>query len=191
MISIILDITSIILDIILTIVTGFMAYATYKMANSTKESVNEMKLTREESNSAEVIMCFEIEAPRMYITIENTGNTIANNVKIEPNPELKNSRDFTYNDLYDIPFLPPHHKIRTFFDMTNSYQNKKYPNGTFNISYQNIYNKTIKRTYNYDLNYLNSTGYLNSETDTVEMSLNKIRKELENINSNLNEISEK
>ena len=75
--------------------------------------------------------------------------------------------------------------------MTNSYQNKKYPNGTFNISYQNIYNKTIKRTYNYDLNYLNSTGYLNSETDTVEMSLNKIRKELENINSNLNEISEK
>lgn len=172
-------------------VTGFMAYATYKMANSTRESVNEMKLTREESNSAEILIYFEVEAPRMYITIENTGNTIAKNVKIQPEPELKNSRDSTYTDLYDIPFLPPHHKIKTFFDMTNSYENKKYPDGTFNIIYQNIYNKTIKRTYNYDLNYLNSTGYLNSETDTIEMLLNKMRKEIGDINSNLNKISKK
>lgn len=61
---------SILSNILLTIVTGIMAYATYKMANSTRESVNEMKLTREESNSAEVMMYFEVEALRMYLIIE-------------------------------------------------------------------------------------------------------------------------
>ena len=185
------NIISIFSNILLTIVTGIMAYATYKLANSTRESVNEMKITREESNSAEVTMYFEVEALRMYLIIENTGNTIANDVKIQSKPELKNSRDSTYTDLYDIPFLPPHHKIKTFFDMTNSYNNKKFPKGTFQISYKNIYNNTINRTYNYDLNYLNSTGYLNSETDTLEMSLNKMRKEIEKINSRLKDISKK
>lgn len=84
-------------------------------------------------------MYFEVEALRMYLIIENTGNTIANDVKIHSKPD---SRDSTYTDLYDIPFLPPHHKIKTF-DMTNSYNNKKFPKGTFQISYKNIYNNTI------------------------------------------------
>ena len=73
--------------------------------------------------------------------------------------------------------------------MTNNYKNKNFPQGSFRISYQNIYNKTMNRKYDYNLNYLNSTGYLNSETDTLEMSSNKIRKEIKKINSTLKEIS--
>lgn len=49
-------------------------------------------------------MYFRIEGPRMYIVIENSGNTIATNVKIKPNPELINSKDFNYERLNKIPF---------------------------------------------------------------------------------------
>lgn len=180
---------SLIVNIILTCITAAMAYATYKMANTTKKSVEEMKLTREEANSAEVIMYFRIEGPRMYIVIENSGNTIATNVKIEPNPELINSKDFNYERLNKIPFLAPNYKIKSFFDKINNYKNNEYPKGEFHISFQNIYGKTIKRTYYYDLKYLNGFGYLLSETDTVEISLNKINKEIIKMNSKLNEIN--
>ena len=74
---------SLIVDIFLTIVTAIMAYVTYKMAKSTKESVVEMKLTRVEANSAEVIAYIEVEAYRMYLVIENIGNTVAKDVKIK------------------------------------------------------------------------------------------------------------
>ena len=147
-----------------------------------------MKLTREEANSAEVIVYFDVNAPRMYLIIENTGNTIANNVKIQSDPELKNSIGITYNDFYDIPFLPPKHKIKTFFDMTHNYKNEDFPKFIFQISYQNIYNETLTRRYVHDLNYLKSIGYLNSEMNTIEMSLSKIQKEFKKTNSILKNI---
>lgn len=86
-----LDFTSIIIYIISTIVTGIMAFETYKMVCSTKESVEEMKKTRVESNSAEIIMYFTAEYGRIYLIIENVGKTVAKDVSIEFEPELKDS----------------------------------------------------------------------------------------------------
>ena len=188
-----LNILSIIIDIILTIVTGIMAYATFNMANSTKKSVNEMKLTREETNSAEVLMYFEIDAHRMYLVVENVGKTIAEDVKIKFEPELKNSKGEEYNELKEISYLPPNYKIKTFFDMTHRYYGKyqKYPNVKFFISYKNIYNKPITREYESDLHYLNDVGFLGSESETVEMSLYKIKEEFQQTNKKLDKIIKK
>lgn len=99
-----LNIISIIIDIILTIVTGFMAVATYKMAQSTNESVEEMKKTRVEANSAEVIMYFNVENNRMYLIVENIGNTVAKDISIEVEPELKDSHNKDYENLKEISF---------------------------------------------------------------------------------------
>lgn len=185
-----LNILSIIIDIILTIVTGVMAYATFNMANSTKKSVNEMKLTREETNSAEVLMYFEIDAHRMYLVIENVGKTIAKDLKIKYEPELKNSKGEKYNELKEISYLPPNYKIKTFFDMTHNYYGKyqEYPNVKFFISYKNIYNIQITREYESDLNYLNDVGFLGSESETVEMSLYKIKEEFQKTNKKLDKL---
>lgn len=188
-----LNILSIIIDVILTIVTGIMAYATFNMANSTKRSVDEMKLTREETNSAEVLMYFEIDAHRMYLVVENVGKTIAEDVKIKFEPELKNSDGEEYNELKEISYLPPNYKIKTFFDMTHRYYGKyhKYPKVKFFISYKNIYNKPITREYESDLHYLNNVGFLGSESETVEMSLYEIKEEFQQINKKLDEIIKK
>ena len=187
----ILEELSIIVDIALTIVTGFMAVVTYNMAKSTKESVVEMKLTREETNSAEVVTYFEVDGSRMYLIIENVGKTVAENVEIKFEPELKNSRDFTYPSLKQISYLPPNYKIKTFFDMTHSYytKNKEYPHITFFISYRNIYGEVINRTYESNLNYLQDIHFLNSESETLEMSLSKIKKEFEKTNNTLTKIN--
>ena len=186
-----LNIISVIIDIILTIVTGFMAVATYKMAHSTNESVEEMKKTRVEANSAEVIMYFKVENNRMYLIVENIGNTVAKDISIEVEPELKDSHNKNYEPLKKISFLPPNYQIKAFFDMGFDYLKKednpvKYK---FIITFTNIYNDKIRREYISDLSYIKSVSYLTSESDSVEMSLNKIKEELQNTNNYLKKLS--
>ena len=143
-----LNFASIIIDIILTIVTGFMAIATYKMVQSTNESVEEMKKTRVEANSAEVIMYFNVENNRMYLILENIGNTVAKDISIDVEPEYK-----------------------------------------FFITFSYIYNDNIRREHISDLSYIKSVSYLTSESDSVEMSLTKIKEELQNTNNYLKKLS--
>ena len=187
------EILSITADIILTIVTAIMAIETYKMAKSTSKSVEEMKLTRKETNSAEVIMYFEIDSSRMYLVIENVGSTIAKDVKIDYEPLLKNSRGQTFDYLKNISYLPPNYKIKTFFDMTRDYYNKykDYPQTKFDIEYINVYGDKVSRNYQTDQNYLKNHNFLFSESETVEMSLYKIRKDFDKISSYLKEINKK
>lgn len=185
-----LNFISIILDIILTIVTGFMAVATYTMAQSTNESVEEMKKTRVESNTAEVVMYFNVENDRMYLIIENIGNTIAKDISIKVEPELKDSHNKDYEHLNEISFLPPNYQIKTFFDRGFNYLKKednpvKYK---FIITFTNIYNDEIKREYISDLNYIKSLSYISSESNSVEMSLTKIKEELQDTNKYLKKL---
>lgn len=66
-----------------TISNFVMAIATFLMVYYSKKSIDEMKLTREKSNSAEVIVYFKVDTHRMYLIIENVGNTVAKNVNIK------------------------------------------------------------------------------------------------------------
>ena len=177
---------SILVNISLTIVTAFMAYETYKMAKSTKTSVEEMQITRKEANSAEVIAYLKVESHRIYLIIENIGNTIAKNVNLSYEPELINSHGQTFENLKQINFLPPNYQIKTFFDMMNQYYGKygEDPKLKVILSFENIYGEIVKREYKLDLDYLKSIRPLKSEMDSVEMSLHKIYTELEKYNRN-------
>lgn len=173
---------SLIIDIILTVVTAAMAIATYYMAMSTKESVEEMRLSRKEANSAEVVVYFKVEASRIYLIIENIGKTVAKDVKISSVPKLEKSNNgISFDSLNEISFLPPNYQIKTYFDESKSYKNNfgEFPNFTFSISFKNIYEEFIEREYVTNLNYLEDVIFLTSESDTVERSLYKIRKNLE------------
>jgi len=163
-----------------------MAIATVGMAYYSKKSIDEMKLTRVETNSAEVVSYFEVDAYRMYLVIENVGNTVAKNVKINMTPELKNSRGRGIDNLKEISYLPPNYKIKTFFDMTHSYRSKykEYPQNKFIITYENIYGELVEREYESNLDYLSDVHFLTSESETIEMSLYKIRKEITRLRKN-------
>lgn len=105
-----------------------------------------MKKTRVEANSAEVIMYFNVENNRMYLIVENIGNTVAKDISIEVEPKLKDSHNKDYEHLKEISFLPPNYQIKAFFDMGFNYLKKednpvKYK---FIITFTNIYNDKIK-----------------------------------------------
>ena len=172
-----------------TISNFAMAITTVGMAYYSKKSIDEMKLTRVESNSAEVIVYFKVDTHRMYLVIENIGNTIAKNVNIKIEPKLKNSTNNKIN-LNEISYLPPNYKIKHFFDMTHSYYDKykEYPKNKFIITYENIYEKTVKREYESNLDYLKEIHFLTSESETIEMSLYKIQKEIHKTNKKLEDI---
>lgn len=171
---------SIILDVILTIVTALMAYETYKMAKSTKSSVKEMEMNRKEANSAEVIIYFKVESHKIYLVIENVGNTIAKNIEISFETELKNSNGYIFDKFESIDFLPPHYEIKTFFDTITAYHRKYHeePYMDVKISFENIYGETVNREYKSDMGYLKNVRVLTSEKDSIETLLHKIYKEL-------------
>ena len=177
---------AIIISTVSAVATVFMVYFTYRMAKSTKESVDEMRLTRKEANSAEVIAYLKVESFRIYFIIENVGNTIAKNVNLSFKPELIDSHDHIFENSKHIDFLPPNYPIKTFFDTKDSYYNKfnETPRVNIKLSFENIYGKTVQREYNSDLHYLRDMKVLTPEMDTAEMSLHKIYKELEKFNKN-------
>lgn len=71
-----------------------------------------------------------------------------------------------------------------------NYLNEKNPiKYTFIITFTNIYNDKIKRKYINDLNHMKNLYYLGSESDSVEMSLTKIKKELKNTNDYLKKLN--
>lgn len=56
----------------------------------------------------------------------------------------------------------------------------------FTVSFENIYNKKIKREYLSDLSYLENKGnYTLSESQTIEMSLYNMNKHLEKIKESI------
>lgn len=178
---------SVIVDILSTLISAVLAILTYRMAKSTKKSVEEMRLSRKEANSAEVVVYFKARGMDLYLIIENIGKTVAKDIKISSIPKLENSRNCSFDKLKEISFLPPNYQIDSFFDTSKLYREKfnKLPNFTFLISYRNIYGDSIEREYVVNLNYLDNSYYLLSEADTVEMSLYKIGKNLDKLVDNL------
>lgn len=59
----------------------------------------------------------------------------------------------------------------------------------FIITFSNIYNDKIKREYTSDLSYIKSVSYLTSESDSVEMSLTKIKDEFKKTNDFLKKLN--
>lgn len=132
-------------------------------------------------------MYFNMENGRMYLIIENIGNTLAKDISIEVEPELKDSQNKNYEYLKEISVLPPNYQIKTFFDMAFKYlkQEDNPVKYKFIITFTNIYKDKIKREYISDLSYIKSVSHLTSESDTIEMSLTKIKEELQNTNDYL------
>jgi hypothetical protein len=153
------------LDIILAIVQIFtlivlviyvkktwdMAVSTEDSANVSKLTLQEMKDTRDQENSPYIVAYFEFSEYEIYLVIENVGKGLANNIKIEFDPELNNSiRGIKINEIplikEGIGSMPPNYKIKTFFDGTVKYFNGDFPckyNAT--ITYYGGINET-KRT---------------------------------------------
>lgn len=113
------------INIVLIIINMIMAYAAIKTSKSTKETVDEMKLTRQEENYANIIVYFKIvntTSTFIYLVIENLGNTTAENIKITTDPELKTSWDGNFNSIKNVCSLAPKQSIEAFFDTTYQYR---------------------------------------------------------------------
>lgn len=179
------------INIVLIIINMIMAYAAIKTSKSTKETVDEMKLTRQEENYANIIVYFKIVSTTstfIYLVIENLGNTTAENIKITTDPELKNSWDGNFNSIKNVCSLAPKQSIEAFFDTTYQYREKfgELPKYTFSISFKDIYGNK-KKVYKEDLSYLDHL--FGSESDNIDYAkyrqLKDIAKNLKDINQNL------
>jgi len=144
-----------IISILGAVITLMMVILTYK-------SVRTMNLSRKETNSAHVIVYFKTESHDMYLVVENTGKSLAKNVKINFNPDLINSRDNKYVNFKYFSYLPPNFKIKTVFDSTPRYLQHfgNFLEYHIDVDYINIYGENCHEEYDCDLNYLNDLIWL-------------------------------
>jgi len=150
------------IDLILAFVTGLMAYYTYCMAESTKNSIKEMEKSRIESSSADIVVYFHVCEDSIYFVIENTGNTVAKNVVITPDKDLINSNVIPFKNLLRFDDFPPNYKISSYFDNPVLYKEKfnEFPRFKFNVTFRTVYGTDESRNYSWNLDYVNSLGYL-------------------------------
>jgi hypothetical protein len=115
---------------------GVYVWKTWQMASYTKNSVStsekmieEMKKTRDLETAPYVIPFININHHMMYFGIKNIGKTVAKNITLQIEPELKSH--ILGDKAGNLPLikngissLPPGHEIGTLFDVSHRYLNE-------------------------------------------------------------------
>lgn len=144
-----------IMMVILTFVYGI---TTYFILKANQKSVEEMKLTREETNRPYVIVYFEREVKGfVHLIIENIGPTMAKQIKVNITPALNTPISMPLSKSYllnkPIKYMPPKFKYKAY---AGDLKDIKKEDGNYNlfevvISYDS--NQTsYEETYELDLN---------------------------------------
>lgn len=111
-------------------------WKTWQMASSTKDSVKtsekmieEMKEARDQESAPYVVPYIKIDQHMMFFGIKNIGKTVAKDIRINIEPELRSS---LFGDkIKELPLikkglssLPPGHELGTIFDVSHIYLNR-------------------------------------------------------------------
>lgn len=168
---------------IFSIISNFaMAVATVLMALYSKKSIDEMKISRKEANKANIVFYVEQKEHNLNFIIKNIGNSMAKNVKIRSNPQLKYDDEFNFDSIFKniVPSFPPGFEIKFAFNDTISILNESDSlSYTISISFEDIYGEIVKEDFIIDLSYLNNL-FLKIPND-VDSSLHNINKNMEKI----------
>jgi hypothetical protein len=113
-------------------------WKTWQMASAATRSVKvsegvlkEMKESRAEEVAPYVVAYFDIPhgKPQIYLVVKNIGKSIARDVKLECQPQLRNEYGEEINEITlmkdGIASLPPGYEIRTLFGNANVYLDDK------------------------------------------------------------------
>ena len=126
-----LQILIFIVQVLSLLFLGVYVWKTWQMASSTKASVKasekmiaEMRETRDQESAPYVVPFININHHMMYFGIKNIGKTVAKNIKLEIEPELKqhigNIKDISLIK-NGLSSLPPGHEIGTKFAVSHIY----------------------------------------------------------------------
>lgn len=90
-----------------------------------------MKESRRQEIAPNVIVFFDIPhgTGEIYLVVKNVGKSAAENVKLEFQPSLRNSRGTEIGNIHLLMhgahLIPPEYEMRTFFDMAYAYSRRK------------------------------------------------------------------
>lgn len=139
----VLQILLFIVQVLGLVFLGIYVWKTWEMASATRDSARisekmlaEMKEARDQESAPYVVPYINISQNMISFGIKNIGKTVAKNIKINVEPELKSSRlaerikdmSLIKNGLSS---LPPGHEISTIFDVFQDY----FSRNDFPLSY--------------------------------------------------------
>lgn len=156
----------------------------------------EMYKTRKSEFRPYIIIDFEVNNHIIDIVIQNIGKGAAKDVKFEFKPSLMNVKNKDFSDKGFIkngfPFFPPGKRFVCFFDSTIGHfeKDKEPPRCEVIITYKNsLTNDNYIEKNIIDLTPHKNREYINFKNiHNVAEELDKIKKELENINKNMKQI---
>jgi len=129
----IVQIATLIALIIYVAKTWEMASASKKSAEVSEETLKEMRESRDQEIAPYVVVYFDIPYGKswIYLVVRNIGKSVANDVKMEFQPPLRNSDGDQINNMPlirgGVGSIPPGYELKTLFDTTVSYFNSGLP----------------------------------------------------------------
>ena len=103
-----------------------------------------------------IVVDFEIDAAMVFLSIRNTGDTAAINLKIKPSVPiigLNGKKDLSELEIFkEISYMAPLKEFRIFVDSYDSFfRHLKKTQIGFNISYQDENDMSYKKKITHDL----------------------------------------
>ncbi|MDR0911762.1 MAG: hypothetical protein LBM96_04065 [Methanobrevibacter sp.] len=191
------------IDFWMMISTGLMAVATFvsivvnsylnkKDREISLKNLEEMKLTRKETNRANIFFYFINKGPKLYWCIKNFGLTEAKNVKISIDPPISNTINTDSNEINVLNEIthtfPPGFEVTSFFKMIKNYNkinDGDYPDYNIKINFTDIYDKNHSLNYVLNLNYLKGIEWITAEHKDINISLSNLDDNIKKICKNL------
>jgi len=200
----IVQVLTLIALIIYVVKTWEMAAATKRSAEMAEKTLQEMKATREDETAPHVVVYFDVPHGKrwIYLAVKNVGRGVAENVRIEFLPPLRNTDGaelgFARFVTDGVGSIPPGYEIRTLFDVTTQYfNNKEFPlSYRAKVSYSDGSNGRARNAeYILDLSGFKGRIWVDErgmdeiarEVEEIAKSANQIQRELKSIAENLAE----
>ena len=200
--ELVLFIIQVLLFIVQVLSLGFLGlyvWKTWQMASSTRESakasekmIDEMKDARDQESAPYVVPYININKHMILFGIKNIGKSVAKNIKIKVEPDLKSSifgdkiRDLSLIK-NGLSSLPPGHELGTMLDVSHIYLNREdFPMSySVKVSYEGGLHKEAR---DYE-QVLDLSAYKDIIPDN-EMNLDDVVKRLEDLSKYDKKISE-
>jgi len=165
--------------------------------------LEELKESRDQEIAPYVIVYFDLPYanPYIHLVAKNLGKSVAKNVKIKFQPEIKNSLDkekFSNIPLIKngISSLCPGQEIRTFFDDINGYFDYEDSNGklpteyTVTVTYTGGLKTETRKMY-YTLDLSSHKTYYITKSKKPKKGIHELVNTVENISKQIENITNK
>lgn len=169
------------INISLVILTYFYVALTWEMVKNIKDESHLEKRPY-------IIFDVKPQNSFLYFQVENIGKTLAKNLKVSIDPDIKIIKNYTLNTSIfksAIPYFPPKKQVQTYIGSKSDFFEENPISFQVTISYSDNFENNYKESYNLDLTHIKKELY------PIKKDINDLVKTIDKLVSAVKELNQK